>query len=193
LVASGATVAWLAWRLLAPNPDLVTAFSDRRRRFVRIAAVLGAGALIFLALSGYLLTVSELFSRAIDTVVVLSLVGLGYRLATRALILSETRLRIRRMREQREKAAAVDSNSLSAESPDLPDPHLSIEDVNQQTRTLVRVTAGVSLLVGLFWVWADMLPALTWLDNVELWQRAVMVNGVEATSRVSLQDALLAI
>src|SRR5690606_22821935 len=145
LVASGATIGSFAWRLLAPSPELASAFSERRRRFLRIAMVLGAAALIFLTLSGYLITVSQLFGRAIDTVVVLSIVGLGYRLATRALILSETRLRIRRMREQREKAAAIESNSLSAETPDLPDPHLSLEDVNQQTRTPVRVAAGASL------------------------------------------------
>ena len=57
---------------------------------------------------------------------------------------------------------------------------------------MVTVT-GVSLVAGLFWVWADMLPALTWLDNVQLWERVVMVNGVETRPQISLQDALLAV
>jgi potassium efflux system protein len=192
LVASGITVGCLAWRLLAPSPDLGAALNERRRRFLRIVLVFGAAILTGLALSGYLLTVSQLFGRAIDTVVMLCGVGLGYRLATRALILSETRLRVRRLREQREKAAAIESSSLTAESADLPEPHLSIEDVNQQTRTLVRVTAGVSLAAGLFWLWADMLPALTWLDKVELWRRTVTVGETSELSIVSLQDILLA-
>src|SRR5690606_26485593 len=134
-----------------------------------------------LALAGYLLTVSELFARTIDTVVVLCVVGLGYHLAARALILSETRLRLRRMREQREKAAAIESNSLTSDGgPDLPEPHLSIEDVNQQTRTLVKVAAGASMVLALFWVWSDVLPALTWLDNSTLWERPL--NGTDDMS-----------
>src|SRR5690606_12734023 len=124
--------------------------------------------------------------------VVICVVGLGYHLAARALILSETRLRLRRMREQREKAAAIESNSLTSDGgPDLPEPHLSIADVNQQTRTLVKVAAGASMVLALFWVWSDVLPALTWLDNYTLWERPI--NGTDDMSVISLQDVLLAI
>jgi potassium-dependent mechanosensitive channel len=194
LVASGAIGGWLAWRLLAPSPELGSAFSERRRRFFRSASILYAAALVGLALAGYLLTVSELFARAIDTVVVLCVVGLGYRLATRALILSETRLRLRRMREQREKAATIESNSLTSDGgPDLPEPHLSIEDVNQQTRTLVRAAAAASMILALFWVWADILPALTWLDDVTLWSRTITVGDEQVISDISLQAVLLAV
>jgi potassium-dependent mechanosensitive channel len=194
LVAAGLTTGLLAWRLLAPDPSLDSELSERRRRFFRALAIVYAAALVILALAGYLLTVGELFSRTIDTAVVLCVIGLGYRLATRALILSETRLRIRRMREQREKAAAMENNSLTAEGGvDVPDPHLSIEDVNQQSRTLVRVTAGTLTVLGLFWVWAEVLPALTWLDGVTLWSRTVGEGEAEIVSRISLQDVLFAV
>ena len=192
LVASGVIGGFLAWRLLAPGPELGSTFSERRRRFFRFVTFAYAAGLVGLALAGYLLTVSELFARTIDTVVVLCVVGLGYHLAARALILSETRLRLRRMREQREKAAAIESNSLTSDGgPDLPEPHLSIEDVNQQTRTLVKVAAGASMVLALFWVWSDVLPALTWLDNYTLWERPI--NGTDDMSVISLQDVLLAI
>lgn len=192
LIASSVIGGVLAWNLLAPSEELGSTFSERRRRFFRVASVLYATALIGLALAGYLLTVGELFSQTINTVVVLCIVGLGYGLAARALILSETRLLLRRMREQREKAAAFESNSLTSDGgPDLPEPHLSIEDVNQQTRTLVRIAAGASVVLALFWVWKDMLPALTWLDNYTLWSRTIGDTGV--TSAISLQDVLLAL
>src|SRR5690606_3172734 len=174
---SGYTDAVLCGSRLAPGSDIGMGFIARRRAYLRVVLVTAAMLLVGLTLSGFLLTVSQLFERTIDTVVVACIVGLGYRLATRALILSETRLRVRRMREQKEKAAAVESNSMSAETPDLPEPHLSIEDVNQQTRTLVRVATGASMVAGLFWVWADMLPALTWLDGIELWKRQFTVEG----------------
>ena len=192
LIASGMLGGVLAWRLLAPSPELVGAFNERRRRVLRLAAVLYAAGLVALALAGYLLTVGELFARTIDTVVVLCVVGLGYHLAARALILSETRLRLRQLREQREKAAVIESNSLLADGgPDAPAPHLSIEDVNQQTRTLLRVAAGASMALALFWVWADVLPALTWLDNYTLWERTIA--GTNDKASISLQDLVLAV
>src|SRR5690606_27825304 len=97
LVAVGVLTGIFAWRLLAPYPDLkVTPLVERRRRLLRITMVVLAVALVTLALAGYLLTVRELLARTIDTAVVIGLVWLGYRLAGRALVLSETRLRIRR-------------------------------------------------------------------------------------------------
>lgn len=214
LVAAGALSALLAWRLLAPEPAHGAAGefdhggkpepahgraaepdhdgSGRRRSVLRILAVAYAAALVVLALAGYLLTAGELLARTIDTAVVLIIAGLGYRLAMRALILSETRLRIRRMREQRESAAALESNSLTSDGVDLPEPHLSIADVNQQTRTLIGALTTALTALGLFWVWSDVLPALTWLDGVTLWSRTIGEGDAEVVSRISLQDLLLA-
>ncbi|HEX7080945.1 MAG TPA: mechanosensitive ion channel domain-containing protein [Gammaproteobacteria bacterium] len=203
LVVAASLTGLLAWRLLAPRAEPehaaeqdgpAHAMPDRRRRLIRLAAVGYAGALVILAAAGYLLTVSELLRRTIDTAVVAGGVWLLYRLALRALMLSELRVRIRRMHEQREKAAALESTAaLGDGAVEVPEPHLSMEDINQQTRTLVRVTAGGLMVIGLFWVWADVLPALSWLDRVTLWSRTVTVAGAEIESSVSLQDLLLAV
>ena len=75
------------------------------------------------------------------------------------------------MREERAKAAALESNVAVSEAAVEIEPHLSMEDINQQTRTLMRVTAGAASVIGMFWVWADVLPALTWLDGVTLCPR----------------------
>lgn len=189
LITAAVLTAWLLWRVFAPG---LAPFSDRQRWLIRSGSVLYMAALVILAVAGYLLTVSELFIRTIDTVIVACLVGLGYCLAARALILSETRLRIRRLQEQRAKAA--ESGGADGESVELPEPHLSMEDINLQTRTLVKVVAGGAVVVTLFWVWADILPALSWLDRVTLWERTVAVSATETvTSRISLQNALLAL
>lgn len=193
LIAACATTGTLAWRLFAPSPDLIAVLTERNRRLVRAAVVSCAAALVALAAAGYLLTVGELFAHAIDTVVVVGLVWLCYRLAARALILSETQLRIRRMFEQRTKAAAAETNSVAERAPDMPEPQLSMEDVNLQTRTLVRVLAGGVMVLALFWVWAEILPALIWLDGVTLWSRTIVTGGSEVVTRMSLQDLLLAV
>ena len=185
-----------AWRMLAPRKESeATERQERHRRLLRIALTAFATALIVLTLAGYLLTVATLLGRTINTVIVVAAVWLGFSLAERALVLSETRLVIRRMREQRAKAAAMEAGVTVGEGAviDMPEPHLSVENINQQTRTLLRVTAGAALVLGLFGVWADILPALTWLDGVTLWSRTIAVGDTEILSRVSLQDFLLAI
>ncbi|TVP81375.1 mechanosensitive ion channel domain-containing protein [Thioalkalivibrio sp.] len=196
-LAGAAFVSGLfAWRMLAPRRESeATERQERRRRLLRIALTGFAAVLIGLTLAGYLLTVATLLGRTINTLIVVAAVWLGYNLAERALVLSETRLMIRRMREQRVKAAAIEAGSTVGEGAviDMPEPHLSVENINQQTRTLLRVTAGAAMVLGLFWVWADILPALTWLDGVTLWSRTIAVGDTEILSRVSLQDFLLAI
>ena len=196
-LAGAAFVSGLfAWRMLAPRRESeATQRQERHRRLLRIALTAFAAGLIGLTLAGYLLTVATLLGRTINTVIVVAAVWLGYSLAERALVLSETRLVIRRMREQRAKAAAIEAGSAVGEGAviDMPEPHLSVENINQQTRTLLRVTAGAAMVLGLFWVWADILPALTWLDGVTLWSRTIAVGDTEILSRVSLQDFLLAI
>jgi potassium-dependent mechanosensitive channel len=196
LLASVIVTAAFAWRMLAPwKDDESTVREARRRRLVRVALMAYALVLVGLVLAGYLLTVGTLLGHTINTLVVLAGVWLGFGLAARALVLSETRLVVRRMREQRAKAAVAQTGLTSGEGVpvEIPEPHLSVENINQQTRTLLRVTAGAALVLGLLWVWAEILPALTWLDGVTLWSRTIVIGESEILSRVSLQDFLLAI
>ena len=196
LFASVLVTGVFAWRMLAPWPNAAdNPRRERRRRLLRLTLVAYAAVLLGLTLAGYLLTVATLLAHTINTVVVVAIVWLGYSLATRALVLSETRLVIRRMREQRAKAAAAQTGLTAGEGStvEIPEPHLSVENVNQQTRTLLRVTSGAAMVLGLFWVWSEVLPALTWLDGVTLWSRTIVIGETEILSRVSLQDFLLAI
>lgn len=195
IIAFAVFSAVFAWRMLVPYPQLPwTDRLEHKRRITRILVLLGIGLLVLMTLAGYLLTVITLISRAVNTLIVLGAVWLGYSLALRALVLSETRLVIRRLREQRAIAAAAGAGGVGEGAlPDIPEPHLSVENINQQTRTLLRVTAGGALVIGLLWVWADILPALVWLDGISLWSRTIVVGEAEILSRVSLQDFLLAI
>lgn len=183
----------ITWKILAPSEqDDSVFFKSTKRKIIRFSFIALFLITLMLTLGGYLLTVSELLPRFVDTLVVFSLVLLIYSLSVRALVLSETRLRIRRMREQRARAA-LESNSEVEGATDIPDPHLSIEDVGQQTQTLLKTSVFSAVIVALFIVWADVLPALNWLDNVTLWSRTIAVGETEVLSRVSLQDLLLAL
>lgn len=193
LVLSSVVSGLLIWTILAPAGDIHTAAGERWRRLTRVAATAYALGLVGLALSGYLLTVSELLSRTIYTACVIGAGWLGYRFAMRALKLSEIRLEVRRKLEERANAAALEGSGAAIDAAaDDAEPLLSIEDINAQTRKLLTVATGSIVALALFGVWADVLPALTWLDSVTLWSRTIAVGDTQITSAVSVQDALLA-
>lgn len=185
---------FLAWLLLAPvrQPE-EPLMRERRRLLLRGAMVPVVFGLVTLALAGYLYTVAELLRHLIGTVVVLIVVGLGYSLAARWLLLGETRLALLRIRERREQEAATEGASGGEAGLDVPEPGLSMEDVNLQSRTLLRVAALGATVVGLLWVWSDILPALAWLDGITLWSRTIEIGESEIVTSVSLQDLLLAV
>lgn len=194
LVAIGLFLGIFVWRVLSvKDVSTLSQNTDRTRRLVRLVMLLFSAAVVILALMGYLLTVTELLLRILDTLVVVGVVWVGYRLASRMLLLSEIKLRVRRAREERLKQAALESNVAAGEGVDIPEASLSVESINQQTRTLVRVTSGGVMVLALFWVWAEVLPALTWLDGIPLWSRSIVEGETEIISQVSLQDILLAV
>jgi potassium-dependent mechanosensitive channel len=196
LAAFSVLVVVFGWRLspwiaeVDRDPDR----SHRRRRWLR-GTLLGVGLLmIVLTLAGYLYTVLILLSRLLISAMVLLTAWLIRRLALRALMLSENRLVLRRMREQRALAASSGGAGVGeGAAVDVPEPHLSVENVNLQTRKLLDMTMVGSLVLALLWVWAQVLPALIWLDGFTLWTRTIVVGDSELISRVSLQDGLLAV
>lgn len=182
----------MAWLLLVPHDSGDRTLDERRRLLLRGLLIVAVGGLVALALAGYLYTVAELLRHLIGTVLVLIVVGLGYSLAARWLVLGEMRLALLRIRERREQEAATEGGSGGEAGVDVPEPRLSMEDVNLQSRTLLRVTALGGTLVGLLWVWSDILPALAWLDGITLWARTIEIGESEIVTSVSLQDLLLA-
>ncbi len=192
LVFSGILSGLLVWNVLAPLANAERAADDRWRRLVRVVTAIYAMGLVALALAGYLLTVNELLARTIYTAVVLGAGWFGYRLAMRALKLSELRLEVRRRLEERANAAALEGSPVVDASVEDAEPMLSIEDINAQTRKLLNVATGGLVVLALFWVWAEVLPALTWLDNITLWSRNFTIGDTEVSTRITLQDMLLA-
>jgi len=184
----------MAWLLLVPVPNDSEGggLDNRHRLLLRGILVVGVVGLVSLALTGYLYTVAELLRHLIATVLVMVVVGLGYSLAARWLVLGEMRLALLRVRERRELEAVTEGGSGGEAGLDVPEPRLSMEDVDLQSRTLLRMIALGGIVVGLLGVWSDVLPALAWLDGVTLWSRTIESGESEILTSVSLQDLLLA-
>ena len=160
-----------------------------RLHYVVVTLVLGAPwALALLAGLGYYYTARQLASRLEDTgwlVVGFLITG---ALAMRWLLVMRRRLAIRQAQLRR---AAVMSESTGPDGVELPGVSpanaaaIDLMAMNLQTRHLVQTGAVVGFAVGLWLIWADVLPALSFL-NMPLWQTTIETAAAAAADGAPL-------
>lgn len=103
---------------------------------------------------------------------------------------------IARLRRQREQQNSQQNTATAESETDAPPSveevrDLDIGQIAAQSRKLLSFSLLLAFVFALYFVWAPVLPALTLLDNVNLWSVNQVVNGETISSAVSLGDALL--
>jgi len=171
-IAAMGVMAWLSHSLLkksrGPVPRLLAALSEQRR--TRVARIWHLGAigvplaLMGLACAGYLYTAIRLSWRFQGTLLLLLGLFLVRGLAMRSLSMVRRRMAREQARRRREQRSAEEDGEEFEEAGTL-----DLEAVDTQTQGAVRSLFGFLVLLGLWVVWADVLPALGVLDRVELW------------------------
>ena len=193
LILICAVSGWQFWKLLAPGALWsVRGVADpepvRLRQVLRVALPLCAFAIVHLTLFGYVLSATLLvhaFWLSLTLIVALSIL---HGLVSRWLLLGERRLALKRLDLRRGTEAAT-TESAAGEAPDI-DPEselMSSATVSQQTRRLLRAVTLCALVIGLIWVWADVLPALGRLNAINMWS----VSGLDANGKPILEAVTL--
>ena len=97
--------------------------------------------------------------------------------------------------EQREAARAEreqheeDSGSARME---VEVPEVDLRELGDQARSVIRVGVFLVIIMGVGWVWGDLLPAIGFLDRVELpFSKVVIRDGVEQHLPVTLADLVV--
>jgi potassium efflux system protein len=146
---------------------------------------------------GFLYTSTILAGLLVDTfwrvlgLVVLYLIVLRWLALARRKLALQLALKDREARRaEKQNEAESEDNSDAAPVAEVP---LDLDEVDQQARKLLRaVMIVVAVIVG--WnIWADVLPAFSFLNEVGLWTQTVMVDGVETILPVTLADLMLAV
>jgi potassium efflux system protein len=163
-------------RALAPDTALTQAAIRRMvasgsRRLAQHGGALGPGLAVLLALAtvaGFYFTTRDLGERLHATLRLVAVLGIANGLALRWLALARGRL-ARKTAEQRRAAQGKSEAQGSGEAGVVVETEPDLSSVGSQTRQLLRSGLGVALVVGLWFVWADVFPAFRVLDNVEIW------------------------
>lgn len=157
-------------------------------------------ALMVLSLVGYIFTALALARNLVNTLWFVLAVVIVYELIERAVVLARRRIDLEIVRRQREEVLAQREQGTSgpegeqetAEAEEsLAD--LDLDAIDAQSRTLMDTVVVVAALVGLWLIWANVLPALGILDKVGIWQHPIVSDGVEKLVPVTLADAALAV
>ncbi len=173
-----------ALELSAPESTLY-----RLRRFVYGLILFLLGSLLILSLVGYDFTVSRLCMRSFETFVLLEVLIIAMSLVERWLLIVRRRMAIARAQQRRTQAVAlaVDEQgrgtaiSVEQQGPDL-------DKIGEQSRRLLHFLLVITALLGLWFVWIDVLPALNFFDQFELW--SVTVGAT--TTKISVNNVVVA-
>jgi potassium efflux system protein len=162
-------------------------------------AFAGIGPLVLAGLSilGYLYTAATLTGLLVDTIWLALVMIVVHQIVLRWLVLARRKLAWQRALEERAARKAqpdeVAKVADETEAPVVVEEQVDLEQVDQQTRKLLR---SVLFLVGTVFVWAiwvEVMPAFNILDQVTLWTKADLVDGVSTTTPVTLADLFLAL
>lgn len=187
----------LFWWLLAPgrlwSPRGGVAEPVRLRQALRVALVALLLTILALTLKGYVFTAGVLVRCLWETGGVMLAVSLLHGLLSRWFLLGERRLALQRAEARRDAEKAEGADSSDGELPvESEAEQMDIQSIGAQTQRLVRAVSASALVVLLFWVWADILPALQRLDEIALWSFSdKAADGSAIVGQVSLRAALI--
>ncbi|MGH8353910.1 MAG: mechanosensitive channel MscK, partial [Pseudomonas sp.] len=156
------------------------------RMLIGLAFTLLPPALIIAVGFGYYYTALKLSDRLIDTLYLLMLWLVLEAALIRGLGVAARRLAYQRALSQRQTQPKEGmEGELVVEVPTL-----DIEQVNQQSLRLIRLTLLGLFIGALYWVWADLISVFSYLDNINLYEYASGSGDAATLVPISLLDLL---
>ncbi|SEQ02236.1 potassium efflux system protein [Pseudomonas cuatrocienegasensis] len=189
VLACYALMAWLLHRLLVSGParEHASAF----RMLLGLLVSLLPLALIAAVAFGYYYTALKLSDRLIDTLYLLMIWLIVEATFVRGLGVAARRLAYHRATAKRQ-AQAKEAASEGAEVV-IEEPTLDIEQVNQQSLRLIRLTLLGAFIAGLYWVWADLISVFAYLDNITLYEYTSGTGETASLVPISVNNVLSAL
>ncbi|MBW7983792.1 potassium efflux system protein [Enterobacillus tribolii] len=161
-------------------------------RLVLVTALaLAPVVLIVLTACGYFYTALRLAGRWIDSMYLLIVWNIIYYTALRGLSVAARRLAYRRALARRQSNAVVREG---AEGNDVvEEPPLAMDQINEQSLRLTTMVLFLAFASILYWIWADLVTVIAYLDSVSLWNYSSTSGGSAVVQAVTLGNVLFAL
>jgi potassium efflux system protein len=202
------SIAWFAYRIFSRRSKIMLYLKENnpekmlvRLRLPALLAVVGIPVVIIIAaLVGYYYTSLQMagwFAKTLGLIFIISLIESllirGIQVVSRR---AEFQRRIRERQElQQQREAADDGEAESVPESPVESSEMNYITLSENTRKLMNIIVGFALLFGMWFIWADAVPALSVLDRIELWHVTSEGSTAEAitTLAISLTDVINAI
>ena len=197
--------SFFAFRLTLPSGGTISVlFADKQQSRVFRWRHLWFLMLVFLplvasgaALAGYMYTALTVIGHIIDTLWFTLLVLVVHQFIVRWLVLNQRRMRLKAARERRrmeQLARAAEDTPDEIEgvaTRDIEEPEIDLKALDTASRSMVDNILLLIGVIGIWFIWSDMLPALAILDDITLWSYSK--PGVDGLIPITLSSLGLAI
>ncbi len=163
------------------------------------AAILLPVSLAGLAAFGYYYVAYQLGLKLLQTLWILFGAVIAYYIGIRWFYIKERKFALEQALERRKAAAAAAAKSAAEETIEttevtllqFEEPVVDLSAVKEQTRNLLRSFIGISVTIGIWAIWATVLPALNVLYKINLWSHTVVIDGSPTLQWVTLFHLML--
>ena len=164
-------------------------YSSRVVHFVAASLlILAPLALAGMTAMGYHYTAVKLAERFIDSLYLIVLWMLVEGTVVRNLNVAGRRLAYQRAISKRQAAQAREGQSDTETAVDIPE--MNLQQINQQSLRLAKLTLLLTFALALYFTWADLISATSYLESVTLWHyEGTGLNAGEAVP-ISVGDIL---
>ncbi len=154
---------------------------------------------LWLAAIGYYYSAIELRNLVSYTIVVLLALIIFNDLMLRMLMLARRRIALKKAIAKQElhqvstSGAAAGADSGGGTQSALMETIIEMSQIDEQTRTLLKLVVFILALVGIWAIWEPVFPAFGILQDVQFWSYSKVVDGVAKMVPITLADITLAV
>ena len=165
-------------------------------RYVWYPAIYGVPLiLVGFAIAGYYLSALQLQGQIISSMRIIFLAAFIHEIVVHWLTLVNRQLAIKNAIQKR-KAQEIIEKQLPSGGEDpvlhLTEELIDIPKINAQTTRLLNLFVSLSLIIGFWVIWKNILPAFSFLDNYVLWQHLVIIDDQKSYEPVTLSHLMIA-
>ena len=189
-------IALIFHRFCHPSQGLAQQYYQRHHNWLTKLAYLWYGiallvplVVIGFAVAGYYQSALELQQKLIMTVRLFFLTALLQTLIMRWFVIAR--------RQLAEQTYGINHALTATNHPEaqLNDTQATIDlsRMSQQSYSLLNTVTVLTLLVGIWMIWRDILPAFSIIDHIELWQHTQLIDGKEQLHPTTLTNLIVAL
>ncbi|MBW1896719.1 MAG: hypothetical protein JRI47_06645, partial [Deltaproteobacteria bacterium] len=173
-----------------------------RLRYIWFPIAVGFPLLMaFLSVLGYYYhTALTLAGLAVKTYELILILAIVYHLMLRWLIVAKRRFAYEEARRKAEEAAQdheadekATEMGLEGVEVAVDEEEITLEEMDDQTRKLLRTIILFATILGLWMIWDQVLPAFRSIVDIRLWSYSAEVEGVTRTLPITVYNLLLAV